>query len=372
MKDPRMQKLAALLTRYSCKVGQGDRVLIEATGAPKDFVCALIEEAYKAGGEPLAELRDPAVERALRMNVTEDQARFMAQTDAMRMAGCQAYIGVRAGDNAFEMADVPADKQALYAREYWQKVHGQIRLPKTRWVVLRYPLPAMAQQANMSTEQFEDFFFDVCTMDYPKMSAAMIPLVERMERADRVHIVGPGTDLHFSIKGLPAIKCDGRLNIPDGEVFTAPVRTSVNGKITYTAKSLYQGVTHENVCLTFKDGAITDAAGSRPDLLKGIFDTDPGARYVGEFAFGVNPYIEREMLDTLFDEKIAGSFHFTPGNAYDDCDNGNRSAIHWDLVCIQTPKYGGGEIWFDDELIRKDGHFVPESLHGLNPENLKA
>ena len=192
-----------------------------------------------------------------------------------------------------------------------------------------------------------------------------------MQRTDKVHIIGPGTDLTFSIKGMPAIKCAGDANIPDGEVFTAPIRDSVNGVLQYNTPSLYNGVVFERMKLTFENGKIVNAESSDTERCNQIFDTDAGARYVGEFAIGVNPYITKAIKDTLFDEKIAGSFHFTPGASYDECPNGNNSAVHWDLVCIQTPEYGGGEIWFDDELIRKDGLFVTPELDALNPENLK-
>lgn len=370
MRDPRMEKLAHNLVHYSCKLQKGERVLIEATGIPNDFVCALVDEAYGAGALPMVNLIDPKVQRAMMMHCTKEQLELMAKYDSLRMQDCQAYIGVRGGENAFESADVPAAQKELYGVTYSNQVHGKIRVPHTKWVVLRYPTPGMAQQAGMSTDAFEKFYFDVCNMDYQNMSNAMDALVRRLEAADQVHITGPGTDLTLSIKGQPAIKCAGELNIPDGEVFTAPVRESVNGVLTYTAPSLYQGVRHENIRLTFKDGKIVDQTGSHPELLKKIFDTDAGARYVGEFAFGVNPYINKPMLDTLFDEKIAGSFHFTPGACYDECPNGNHSAIHWDLVCIQTPEYGGGEIYLDGELIRRDGRFVPEDLQCLNPEQL--
>ena len=203
------------------------------------------------------------------------------------------------------------------------------------------------------------------------MSRAMDALVTRLEAADQVHILGNGTDLTFSIKGMPAIKCDGRINIPDGEVFTAPVRDSVNGVIAYNTPSQHMGTQFDHIRLTFRDGQIVQAEGSDPARLNAIFDTDAGARYVGEFAIGVNPYVTEPMLDTLFDEKIAGSFHFTPGSCYDECNNGNKSDLHWDLVCIQRPEYGGGEIWLDGELIRKDGLFVPADLHCLNPEALR-
>jgi aminopeptidase len=223
----------------------------------------------------------------------------------------------------------------------------------------------------MSTENFEDFYFDVCNLDYSKMSKAMEPLKEYMEKTDLIRIIGPGTDLEFSIKGMPAIKCDGKMNIPDGELFTAPLKESVNGKITYNTPAVYQGYTYESIFLEFKNGKIINAKANNTEKINKILDTDEGSRYIGEFSFGFNPYIQKPMKDTLFDEKIDGSFHFTPGSAYDECDNGNKSAVHWDLVCIQRLEYGGGEIYFDGKLVRKDGRFIPPALHVLNPENLK-
>ena len=371
MRDPRLDKLSRQLIRYSCALKAGERVLIENFGPERDFVTALVREAYEVGAEPIVVLRDAAVERALLLGGTKEKWQEEARVDADRMRHVNAYIGIRAGDNSYEKADVPAEKMRLYMQYYSQPVHSQIRVPDTRWVVLRYPTAAMAQLAETSIEAFEDHYFDVCTLDYGKMSRAMDALVSRMERADQVHIVGPGTDLTFSIKGMPAIKCDGKLNIPDGEVFSAPVRDSVNGVLQYNTPSLYRGSVFERTRLVFKDGRIMEATSSDTARSNQIFDTDEGARYVGEFAIGVNPYITKAIKDTLFDEKIAGSFHFTPGNCYDECPNGNKSAIHWDLVCIQTPEYGGGEIYFDGELIRKDGLFVPDELKPLNPENLK-
>ncbi|MEA4897690.1 MAG: aminopeptidase [Christensenellaceae bacterium] len=371
MKDPRISQLARNLIRYSCKAGPGDKVLIENTGLETALVNALVGEAYAVGAMPFVWLKDASVNRALIRGLTGEQAKLMAESEGAFMKQMQAYIGLRAGDNASEMSDVPADRHQLFTKEVWSKVHGNIRVPDTRWVVLRYPTPSMAQQAGMSTEAFEDYYFDVCCLDYAKMSAAMDALVRRMEATDRVRIVAPGTDLRFSIKGMKAIKCAGDCNIPDGEVYTAPVRDSVNGCITYNTPSICHGFTFEQVCLTFENGKITRATANDSERINKIFDTDEGARYVGEFAIGVNPYITRAMKDTLFDEKIAGSFHFTPGKAYEDCDNGNRSAIHWDLVAIQTAEMGGGEMWFDGELIRKDGLFVPEDLNCLNPDQLK-
>ncbi|KUP06707.1 aminopeptidase [Bacillus coahuilensis m2-6] len=371
MKDPRIQQLAKNLIQYSCQLQPGEKVLIENFGLQKELVTALVKEAYAVGGLPFVSIKDHSVDRALLMGASEEQYGFMADYEANVMKDMDAYIGLRAGDNINEQSDVPAEKNAIHGATIMKKVHRDIRVPKTKWVVLRYPTPSMAQLAKMSLEGFEDFYFNVCNLDYSKMDRAMDALVELMNNTDQVQIKGPGTDLSFSIKGIPAVKCAGRLNIPDGEVYSAPVKDSVNGTITYNTPSPYHGFTFENVQLTFENGKIVEAIANDTERINEIFNTDEGARYVGEFAIGVNPYILHPMQDILFDEKIDGSFHFTPGQCYDDAFNDNHSNIHWDLVAIQRPEYGGGEIYFDGKLIRKDGRFVIEELEGLNPENLK-
>ncbi|MBM7621355.1 aminopeptidase [Bacillus tianshenii] len=371
MKDPRIQTLAKNLINYSVKLQKGEKVLIENFGLQRELVVALVEEAYKAGGYPFVSLKDVQVDRALLMGANEEQFNMKADFEANVMKNMDAYIGLRSGDNISELSDVPDEKQKIQGSTVGKKVHRDIRVPKTRWVVLRYPNASMAQLAKMSTEGFENFYFDVCNLDYGKMSDAMDALVELMNKTDKVRITGEGTDLTFSIKDIPAIKCAGEMNIPDGEVYTCPVRDSVNGIISYNTPSPYQGFTYENVKLTFRDGKIVEASANDSDRINKIFDTDEGARYIGEFAIGVNPYIQHPMQDILFDEKIDGSFHFTPGQAYEDAYNGNDSDIHWDMVMIQRPEYGGGEIYFDDVLIRKDGLFVIPELESLNPENLK-
>ncbi len=368
-----MTELAEVLINYSTEVKKDEKVLIEAIDVPADIVCELVRVVRAAGALPLVTIKNNQVLRALLLNGCETQITTIADVEAHRMKQVQAYIGLRGNPNIAELSDVPDEKNKLYQSLWWKPVHGDIRVRKTRWVVLRYPSSSMAQSARMSTQAFEDFYFEVCTMDYRKMSRAMQPLRELMAQTDRVRIVGPGTELTFSIKGIPAIACDGKLNIPDGEVFTAPVRDSVNGRITHNAQTIYQGVVHDNIRLEFKDGQIVEAASNNTEHLNKVLDSDEGARYVGEFAIGFNPYVTSPMLDILFDEKIAGSFHFTPGAAYEDeADNGNRSTVHWDMVTIQTPHHGGGEIWFDEVLIRKDGLFVLDQLNPLNPENLKG
>jgi aminopeptidase len=370
MKDPRIEQLAKNLINYSVALKPGEKILIEDIGGEIPLTKALIQEAYKAGGLPYVTIKDYELWRTLFSECTEEQIKRMTEFEVARMKEMDAYIGLRAVNNAFEMGAVPPEKTKIYMETYMRPLHHDVRVKHTKWCILRYPNPSTAQLAGMATDVFEDLYFKVCNLDYSKMSKAMDSLVRVMESADKVRITGKDTDLSFSIKGMPAIKCDGKLNIPDGEVFSAPIRDSVNGVITYNVPAVYQGVTYENIRLEFKDGKIVKATANDTERINKVFDTDEGARYVGEFAIGVNPYIDKPMKDTLFDEKIKGSIHFTPGSCYDECNNGNQSSIHWDLVFIQRPEHGGGEIWFDDKLIRKDGIFMLEELKCLNPENL--
>jgi len=370
MIDPRYTKLADLLVGYSTELKKNDRVLLEMIDVPDEFSIELMRAARRAGAIPLIEVRHTRVTREMALQTDTRHARLVRDVELSRMRRMQAYIGVRGSANASESADVPGPLMRLYSKT--TRPVQNWRVNKTRWCVLRWPTPSMAQAAGMSTEAFENFYFDVCTMDYRKMARAMIPLQKRMNRADRVRLKGPGTDLRFSIKGIGALLAEGKRNIPDGEVFSCPVKTSVQGCIQYNTPTIYSGAKFENVRLEFQDGKIVKAsAGGNHARLNEILDTDAGARHVGEFSLGFNPYILNPMCDILFDEKIAGSLHFTPGQAYEDADNGNRSAVHWDLVLIQRPEWGGGEVWFDDELIRKDGLFVPRELRALNPKNLK-
>jgi aminopeptidase len=370
MMDPRYTKLARLLVEYSTEVKKGDRVLVEAMDVPDEFTVELLRTIRRAGATPLVEVRHSRIQREVLLGTNGKHASLVRDVEMFRIKKVQAYIALRGTANATETSDVPTDRISLYSRTLRPVL--DYRVNKTRWVVLRWPTPSMAQAAGMSTEAFEKLFFDVCTMDYRRMARAMAPLEKRMRQADRVHVKGPGTDLAFSIKGIGAKMCKGDRNIPDGEVFSCPVKDSINGHIRFNTPTLYAGTRFENVQLEFKDGKVVKAASNNTKRLNEILNTDAGARYTGEFSLGFNPYILNPMCDILFDEKISGSLHLTPGQAYEDCDNGNRSAVHWDMVLIQRPEWGGGEIWFDGELIRKNGRFVPKDLRGLNPEKLKG
>ena len=372
MRDTRRVQLAHTIIHHSCALKPGETILIEAFDLADGLVNDIVDEAFEAGGIPLVYLRKNAVIRRMLLRGKEAQLKKLAEVELFQMKQAQAYVGLRASDNVSEFSDVPAANMASYAKLVGTPVHGDYRVKKTKWVVLRYPNPSMAQLANMSTEAFEEFYYKVCNVDYARMRDAIVPLAKRMNETDRVHIKGPaGTDLRFSIKGIGAIPCSGEKNIPDGECFTSPVRNSVEGTIAYNTPTVYQGQTYTDVTLTFEGGKIVKATSNNTERINEVFDTDEGARFIGEFSLGFNPMVQVPMKDTLFDEKIAGSLHFTPGQAYEnEADNGNRSAIHWDMVLIQRPEYGGGEIYFDGELIRKDGRFVVKELEGLNPEKL--
>ncbi|MCH8822695.1 MAG: aminopeptidase [Planctomycetes bacterium] len=374
MPDPRYEKLADVLINHSTALQAGENVLIEVFDAPSEIVIALIKATRAVGGNAHVAIRDNRIMRALNYDASNANFEVWADYDRYRMTKMQAYIGLRGSQNVSEAADIPDEQQKMQASLYAKPVHFQQRVCHTRWCVLRWPTPSMAQLAQMSTEAFEDFYFNVCTLDYAKMASAIQPLEDRMSSTDQVRINGPGdTDLTFSIRDINVIGCSGTHNIPDGEIFTAPVRDSINGIIHYNTPTIYNGASFENVRLTFENGRVVEAsAEADTDKLNSILDTDDGARYVGEFAIGFNPYITHAMKDILFDEKIAGSLHFTPGRCYEEADNGNKSEIHWDLVLIQRPEFGGGTIHFDGELIRRDGLFIPGDLEPLNPDALKG
>lgn len=369
MTDPRYIKLAKLLVNYSTALKKGDRILLDMIDVPDEFTVELVRAVRAAGATPFIEIRHTRVMREQLLGATDIQAADIRDIEMFRMKKMQAYIAVRGADNMNENSDVPGDRMKMYSKILRPVM--DYRINKTRWCVLRWPTPSMAQAAGMSTEAFENLYFNVCTMDYAKMARAMTPLEKLMKKTDRVHLKGPGTDLTFSIKGIGAKMCKGDRNIPDGEVFSCPTKTSANGVITFNTPTLYAGTKFENVRLELRDGKVVSASGNNTKRLNEILDTDPGARYIGEFSLGFNPYIQNPMCDILFDEKIAGSLHFTPGQAYEDCGNGNKSAVHWDMVLIQRPEWGGGEVWFDGKLIRRDGIFLPKELKGLNPGNLK-
>jgi len=367
MHDTRFDKLAKLLVEYSTRLKRNENLLIEAFDVPDEMTIALVRVARKVGAIPFVQVQRARISREIALKATERQLDLTAAHELARMKKMDAYIALRGSHNITELSDVTPDQMKLVAKK--MRPVQDHRVQKTKWVVLRWPTPAMAQLAGMSTEAFENFYFKVCTLDYGRLQPGMKALKALMQRTDRVEVKGPGTDLHFSIKGIAAVICGGDRNIPDGEVFSCPVKDSVQGHVTFNAPTIYQGIGFDNIRLDFLDGKIIKATSNQTAKLNKILDSDAGARFIGEFSLGFNPYVLHPMRDILFDEKIAGSFHFTPGQAYEEADNGNRSQVHWDMVNIQRRDYGGGEIYFDGTLIRRDGEFLPKQLRSLNRAN---
>ena len=368
MHDPRLDQLARVLVRHSTNLKKGENVLIELFDAPDEMGVALIRATREAGAVPFLQIHRARISRELTLEADESQLGTISSVELARMKKMQAYIAVRGSHNITELSDVPEEKMRLVVGKMRPVMDWRIN--KTKWVVLRWPTPAMAQQAQMSTAAFEDYFFRVCTLDYARLNPGMEALKALMDKSDRVQIKGPGTDLLFSMKGIGSVICGGDRNIPDGEVFSCPVKNSVEGHVTFNAPTIYQGTAFDNIRLDFESGRIVKAAANNTGKLNEILDSDEGARYIGEFSIAFNPHILHPIRDILFDEKIAGSFHFTPGQAYEIAGNGNKSRIHWDMVSIQRRDYGGGEIWFDGKLIRRDGEFVIPALKKLNPDYL--
>ena len=371
MSDSKCSELATILLNHSIKLKKNEKVLIEMLGTEcVDLASELIKQTKKIGAIPILNIIDYKILKELLLNCNEEQIKSFAKYDLTKMKDADAYIGIRSA-NPKDLDGISKENMEMFNKFYQNPVHLLERVQNTKWCILRYPNEFMAEKAKMTLTDFTKYFYNVCTANYSKMENAMQPLKELLSKTDKVHIIGKGTDLTFSVKGIEAEKYYGTFNIPDGEVASCPTKYSSNGYITYNTETTYNGITFKNIYFELKDGKIVKAtAGDKTKELNEILDTDEGARYIGEFALGLNPYVTNTIGDTLFDEKVAGSFHFTPGTSLEESDNGNRSTIHWDIVCIQTPEFGGGEIYFDDVLVRKDGRFVIKELENLNPENL--
>ena len=364
--ENKLKELSDILVNYSVHVEKGEKVLINSFSIKaKPLIVELVKSVTKAGAIPFVRIEDQEINRVLLENTTIDRMNEVNRQLEQDNENFDAYIRIRYTENEYESKFVDPQIKKDLGRITMNA--NEVRVNKRKWVLLNYPSLIDAYKASMPTDEFIRYAFDAMTYDYKKMERDLQPLKELMEKTDKVHIVGPNTDLTFSIKDIPVIPCCGECNIPDGEIYTAPVKDSVNGRITYNTASPYNGNIFRNISLLFKDGKIIEATcDGNNDALNEIFNTDEGARYVGEFSFGVNPLITEPIGDILYDEKISGSIHFTPGKCYDNAYNGNSSSIHWDLVLIQQERFGGGEIYLDDVLVRKDGKFVLDSLKHLN------
>ncbi len=361
-------ELSKKIVNYALKVKENDRVLITYESEKcNNLIKNLIKDITEKKGIVFTKRIDNEISALLLETTTDERIKEIAKRNEFEVDNFDCFISIRYSTNEYEDKNVASEIRKKIGDA--TKESHDIRTNQRRWVLLNYPSVLDAYKAKMTYDEFYDYAFKSMIFDYEKMEKAVEPLKKLMEKTDKVRLTGKDTDITFSIKNMNVVPCLGTMNIPDGEIFTAPVKDSINGKITYNTPSPYRGNVFHNVSLEFKNGKIVKATCNEDDKkLNEIFDTDDGARYVGEFSIGLNPYIREPMEDILFDEKIIGSIHFTPGAAYKEAYNGNDSSIHWDMVLIQREEYGGGEIYFDDVLIRKNGKFVLEELKELNFE----
>jgi len=368
-----LRNLVHILLNHSCMVNANDKVMIEAIDIPEEVIMYLLDTLNQKKAIPLLNLKSQALMNRIAKNATPETFDLIAEMEINQMKQAQCFIGLRAVNNIYEMADVPADKKKIVLNHYIKPVHYAYRNNHLKWVYFRYPTPAMAQNASMSTQSFETYYFYTVIIDYRMLKEQMQPLAKLMENTNNVRIEAPNTDLSFSIKGMGCFGSAGEHNIPDGEVYSAPIKDSINGKILFNVDSVYYGTHFQNIQLEFNAGRIFKAISKKNlERLIEILNMDEGARYIGEFAIGLNPFIDKPINDILFDEKMYGSIHLAIGNAYPNADNGNRSSIHWDLILNQRQEYGGGKLYFDDVLVKKNGLFVLPELEHLNAEKLKS
>ncbi|MCK6259464.1 aminopeptidase [Fictibacillus sp. KIGAM418] len=365
MSTQELSFIAKRVVHHSLEIQKGEKVLIDVEGDAEEFSNQLIKEVYHAGASPYLKSTRISNLKKLIIGATKESLTLWLHQEQYRAEGMDAYIGLKAEENIYEFNDLPRDQHQLYQKYFSQKLQLDY-LGKNKWILMRYPTKGMAQLAKLGSEELKAIFYKSCAMDYKKLSEDVKPLETRLSKTKTVMISSPGTDLTFSIQHIDSFMCDGRYNLPDGEIFTAPIRDSVNGTIHFNCPTYFQGHVIEDVRFEFVDGKIVSYDGNDRDLLKSILETDDGASYIGEFGIGLNPFITKPMNNILFDEKMSGSIHLAIGQAFPMADNGNESAIHLDFVLNQQSSYGGGSLYFDEELIRKDGLFVPKDLENLN------
>ncbi len=363
--DQQIHQLARIITHHSIRLNEGEKVILEVFGsAAVPLAKSVIKEIYCCGGQPLVSYVENELMQEWMRGISPDQMDCFAEIEMLKMKKAQAHICIRSFDNTSIYDSVPEEKIVLYRQKMMP-----VALEKTnnkKWLFTMFPAESTAERLGMSYPELMEYYCSMCNIDYAAVSAAMEELADMMRNTDEVKIIGEGTDLTFSVKGMHVSADCGYYNLPDGEVRTAPVRESVNGRVFINLPVKHDGKVYRDFTLHFRDGRIVEVTGNDSEAINRILDTDEGSRYTGEFALGTNPNANRPLGEILFDEKLCGSFHITPGQCYKDADNGNHSLIHWDLVCMQTPEYGGGEIYFDGRLVRKNGKFIKESLSVLN------
>ena len=356
-----LDKLVNTIVDYSLEVKKDEKVLITTYPEAKDLNLKLVAKIIDVGAIPVVKLLDSEIDSLIMEKSQDNRVSLLAKLAEEEVTNYDCFIKIRYLLNDYETKDT--NKHLLKKIGDATIASDDVRINNRRWVLLNYPTTLDAYKNKTSNRKHYEYALAAMTFDYAKMKDDMQSLKELMEKTDKVRIVAKNTDLTFSIKDIPVVPCVGKSNLPDGEIYTAPVKDSVEGYITYNTPCPYQGNVYHDVRLEFSKGQIVNCTCQEDVIsLKEIFDTDQGARYIGEFSLGLNPLIKKPMGDILYDEKIIGSIHFTPGRAYKDAFNGNISSIHWDMVLLEP------DIYFDDVLIRKKGKFVIEQLKRLNYE----
>ncbi len=366
MSDPRELKLAAVLVQYSTAIRPGDLVMISGTPAASSLLLAVYEEVLKAGGHPHVLLNLPGADEAFFRLASEEQLAFVSPVQTMVVEQFDATIGIRSEMNTHELSGVDPALQrqrskamAPVMRTYMQRsARGELR-----WVTTQCPIPAYAQDADMSLRDYQDFVYAACFCDqedpvvrWSEMHDMQQRLVDWLKGKRDVRVSGPNADLTLSIDGRVFVNSDGHHNMPSGEIFTGPVEDSVNGWVRFTYPAITGGREVEGIELWFEQGKVVKAtARKNQEFLLQMLETDAGARYVGEFAVGTNDGIQRFTKNILFDEKIGGSFHMAVGAGYPETGSQNESGIHWDMICDMRD---GGEIHVDGELFYRSGKFL--------------
>jgi aminopeptidase len=366
MADLRLEKLADLLVNYSVAVRPGDKVAIQGETQAEPLFKALYAKVLQAGGHPFLALSPNGLSELFYKLASDDQIKHIPPPTRLLYDTYDVMISIGAEDNTKALTNI--DTARIVARAQARSDMRKNFLERSarkevRWTYALYPTSAYAQDAEMSLGEYEDFVYQACLGDendpidyWKRFSARQQKVVEWLKGKKKIHVTAPETDLTFSVEGRSFINCDCQMNVPDGEVFTGPVEDSINGHVYFSYPTIENGHEVDGVRLWFKDGKVIKAAAAKNEefLLKTL-DTDEGARYVGEFAFGTNTGITKFTRQILFDEKIGGSFHMALGASYPETGGKNVSAIHWDMICDMRR---GGEVMVDGKLLYKDGRFV--------------
>lgn len=359
----KIQKLAKIMIGYSIALKKGEKLMLRGYGFDSyPLIKELYREAMKAGAIQVdVRFSVDELTRIFFDHASKEQIEYITDLDKKVADSYDAMIQVVADENPFELGEVNIKKLNMSAKA--RKPLSDI-LHKKRWCLFYYPNVASATFAKKNLEQWEDFVFDCSIKDWKKEEKMQAKFVNLMSKVDKVHIVGKETDLHLSVKKQIWRKCCGTHNMPDGEIFTSPLRTSVNGVIRYNVPTHYQSQDFEWVKLTLKDGKVVREESNNQKGVTEILNSDAGARYFGEFAFGLNKEIMNPTRQILFDEKMGRSLHMALGKCYDECPNGNDSTVHWDLIFRFD--WAGAELWFDGVKVYSKKKWIDKRFAFLN------